>query len=205
MAETKPPLGQRLRELKGSLAAGTVILLGIGGIAAWLAESPKVGAYFAGGLLVSLIVLSTVAAGLLRGVRAFLKNSPWRLSSLVRQGLANLYRPGNQAQAILVALGLGVMFTVSVYLVQKSLVTEIIQTAPPGTPNVYFIESRRVSGTSEATDRQAAGSVECSYPRSQRGCATGQRRWSRLGRPAGEGRRPAIPEFHVGDVGRGAA
>lgn len=139
MPETKPPLGQRLRELKGSLGSGAVILAGIGGIAAWLADSPKVGAYFAGGLFVSLLLLSAVAVGLLRGVKTFLKNSPWRLSSLARQGLANLYRPGNQAQAILVALGLGVMFTVSVYLVQKSLITEIIQTAPPDTPNVYFI------------------------------------------------------------------
>ncbi len=139
MPETKPPLGQRLRELKGSLGSGAVILAGIGGIAAWLADSPKVGAYFAGGLFVSLLLLSAVAIGLLRGVKTFLKNSPWRLSSLARQGLANLYRPGNQAQAILVALGLGVMFTVSVYLVQKSLITEIIQTAPPDTPNVYFI------------------------------------------------------------------
>jgi putative ABC transport system permease protein len=139
MPETKPPLGERLRELKGSLASGAAILAGIGGIAAWLAESPKVGAYFAGGLFVSLLLLSAVAIGMLRGVRTFLKNSPWRLSSLARQGLANLYRPGNQAQAILVALGLGVMFTVSVYLVQKSLVSEIIQTAPPDTPNVYFI------------------------------------------------------------------
>lgn len=139
MAETRPPLGKRLVELRGSLAAGAVILVGIGAIAAWLAESPKVGAYFAGGLFVSLLLLSAVAIGLLRGVRVLLKNPRWRLSSITRQGLANLYRPGNQAQAILVALGLGVMFTVSVYLVQKSLVSEIVQTAPPGTPNVYFI------------------------------------------------------------------
>ncbi len=36
-------------------------------------------------------------------------------------------------------MGLGVMFTLSVYLIQHSLVDEIIQTAPPGGPNVYQV------------------------------------------------------------------
>ena len=53
--------------------------------------------------------------------------------------MANLYRQGNQAQAILVALGLGVMFTLTVYLVQDSLVSQIIETAPPGAPNVFLV------------------------------------------------------------------
>ena len=87
----------------------------------------------------SLIALTGVAWLLLRGIREFLKRSPWRMPSLVRQGFANLYRQGNQAQAILVALGLGVMFTLTVYLVQDSLVGQIIQTAPPGTPNVFLV------------------------------------------------------------------
>src|SRR5207244_7403918 len=65
----------------------------------------------AGGAVASLIALALVAWGLLRGIRVFLERSPWRIPSLARQGLANLYRQGNQAQAILVALGLGVMFT----------------------------------------------------------------------------------------------
>ena len=116
-----------------------MILIGIGGVASWLAESPKVGGYFAGGLVTSLIALTGVAWLLLRGIRVFLKRSPWRIPSLVRQRLANLYRQGNQAQAILVALGLGVMFTLSVYLIQDSLVGQIIRTAPPGMPNVFMI------------------------------------------------------------------
>jgi putative ABC transport system permease protein len=69
----------------------------------------------------------------------FLNRSPWRIPSLVRQGMANLNRQGNQAQAILVALGLGVTFTLTIYLVQDSLVTQIIGTAPPGAPNVFLV------------------------------------------------------------------
>ena len=87
----------------------------------------------------SLIALAVVAWVLLRALRGFVRGSPWRIPSLARQGMANLYRQGNQAQAILVALGLGVMFTLTVYLVQDSLVSQIIETAPPGAPNVFLV------------------------------------------------------------------
>ena len=139
MPEAKLPWRSRLSESREALIAGAIIILGIGAVATWLAESPKVGGYFAGGLVASLFALTGVAWLLLRGIRVFLKRSPWRIPSLVRQGLANLYRQGNQAQAILVALGLGVMFTLSVYLIQDSLVGQIIKTAPPGMPNVFLV------------------------------------------------------------------
>ena len=139
MPEAKLPWRKRFVELRAALATGGFILIGIGAIAAWLADSRRVGEYFAGGLTGSLIALTAVAWLMLRMVRGFLRNSPWRIPSLVRQGMANLYRQGNQAQAILVALGLGVMFTLTVYLVQDSLVRQIIDTAPPGAPNVYLV------------------------------------------------------------------
>jgi len=139
MPEARLGWRERFAEGREALAVGGIILIGIGGVATWLADSPKVGGYFAGGLVTSLIALTGVAWLLLRGIRVFLKRSPWRVPSLVRQGLANLYRQGNQAQAILVALGLGVMFTLSVYLIQDSLVGQIVQTAPPGMPNVFLV------------------------------------------------------------------
>ncbi len=129
----------RIADAGPAIVSGLIILAGLGGIAGWLAESTKVGGYFAGGLAVSLILLALLASGLLRVIKIFLKRTPWRIPTLTRQGLANLYRQGNQARAILVALGLGVMFTLTVYLVQHSLVAEIIETAPPGMPNVFLI------------------------------------------------------------------
>ncbi len=139
MPEARQAWPARIAEMRGALAAGGIILIGIGAIAAWLSGSARVGRYFAGGLTGSLIALAIVAWALLRVLRAFLRGSPWRVPSLVRQGMANLYRQGNQAQAILVALGLGVMFTLTVYLVQDSLVGQIIETAPPGAPNVFLV------------------------------------------------------------------
>ncbi len=139
MPEAKLPWARRLSELKPALAAGAMILVGIGALAAWLADSPRVGGYFAGALSVSLLLLAVAATALLKGIRLFVKRPPWRIPALTRQGLANLYRQGNQAQAILVALGLGVMFTLTVYLVQNSLVKEIVATAPPEMPNVFLV------------------------------------------------------------------
>lgn len=129
----------RLREARGALVIGAVILLGLGVIAGWLAGSANVGGYFAGGLTASLILLALVASVFLRGIKTFVRNSPLRIPTLARQGFANLYRQGNQAQAILVALGVGVMFTLTVYLVQHTLVGEIVQSAPPDAPNVFMI------------------------------------------------------------------
>jgi putative ABC transport system permease protein len=139
MPEARPSLHKRLADAGPSIASGVLILAGIGAIAGWLAESPKVGGYFAGGLAVALLLLALLAGALLRGVKSFLKNAPFRIPTLTRLGLANLHRQGNQARSILVALGLGVMFTLTVYLVQHSLVAEIIETAPPGMPNVFLI------------------------------------------------------------------
>jgi putative ABC transport system permease protein len=139
MPDAKLTWRRRLSETRAAIATGGLILVGIAAIAGWLAESPRVGGYFAGGLLVSLIALAIVAWGLLRVVRIFLRRPPWHLRATTRQGLANLYRQGNQAQAILVALGLGVMFTLTVYLVQHSLVADIVESAPPSMPNVFMI------------------------------------------------------------------
>ncbi len=139
MPEARLPWRRRLTDARGALGAGVLILIGMALIAAWLAGSARVGGYFAGGLVTSLAALSGVAWLLLRSLRKFLDRTPWKIPSLVRQGIANLYRQGNQAQAILVSLGLGVMFTLTVYMVQDSLVAQIIETAPPDAPNVFLV------------------------------------------------------------------
>ena len=139
MTDAKFTWRRRLADSRSAIATGGLILVGMGAIAGWLAESPRVGGYFAGGLTAALIVLGLAAAGLLRLIRVVLKNTPWRIPTLARQGFANLYRQGNQARTIMVALGLGVMFTLTVYLVQHSLVGEIVQSSPPDAPNVFLI------------------------------------------------------------------
>jgi putative ABC transport system permease protein len=62
------------------------------------------------------------------------------LPSSVRHGLANLYRPGNPSAALLAALGMGVMQIMTVYLVQKAVVSELHISAAPNLPNVFLID-----------------------------------------------------------------
>ncbi len=46
------------------------------------------------------------------------------------------------------ALGVGVMFTVTIWIVQRGLLQDIVRTAPPGMPNVYLLD---VIGIQSAT------------------------------------------------------
>ncbi len=139
MAEARPTWRGRLRQSWTSLICGLLILAGLAAVAAWLSASMIVGAYFAGGLAVSLLVLSAAAWVLLRVLKTATRAVRFTLPSPVRHGMANLYRPGNHAEWVLVAMGVGVMFTLTVYLVQHSLLREIIRSAPPNMPNVYLI------------------------------------------------------------------
>jgi predicted lysophospholipase L1 biosynthesis ABC-type transport system permease subunit len=50
----------------------------------------------------------------------------------------NLYRPGNHAQVVLIALGLGNVHAGGVPA-QRSLVTEMMRSAPKDMPNVFLI------------------------------------------------------------------
>jgi len=145
MAEARPGWRERLRDSRSSLVAGAAILCGIGVIAGWLQigtlrESVRTGAVFVIALVVSLLVLSAIAWVLLRSVGAFVRRAPLRLPPVLRHGVANLYRPGNHAQAALVALGVGVMFTLTVFLVQRGMMAEMLKSAPPGMPNVFLLD-----------------------------------------------------------------
>jgi putative ABC transport system permease protein len=145
MEEVRPGWRQRLRDARASLIASGAILCGIGVIAGWLqigtlSESVRTGVAFVVALVVSLLVLSGIAWLLLRTVRALVRRWPRRLPAPLRHGVANLYRPGNHAEAALVALGIGVMFTLTVFLVQRGMMAEMFKAAPPGMPNVFLLD-----------------------------------------------------------------
>jgi|SRR5579871_1085838 len=145
MPEARPRFQQRLRDSRTSLISGLAILCGIGMIAGWLqigtlGEAVRTGLVFVGALVVSLLILSAIAWILLRSVKLFVRRAPWHLPPVLRHGVANLYRPGNHAQAALVALGIGVMFTLTVFLVQRGLMAEMFKSAPPGMPNVFLLD-----------------------------------------------------------------
>jgi putative ABC transport system permease protein len=125
--------------------ARIAILIGTGVVAGTLTEGDwrdalRTAAVFTAGLAIGIGLLSLAGWLMLRGCRALLHRAAPRLPGALRHGIANLYRPGNQAQAAVVALGVGVMFTLTVYLVQNALVAQIRGSAPPGMPNVFLLD-----------------------------------------------------------------
>jgi putative ABC transport system permease protein len=129
-----------LRDHWVQIASIFVIVAGLGGIAAGLADSWLVGKWFAAclaGLLLFILGMSAVA---LRTLRAFLSRTRLHLHSALRHGLANLYRPGNQSAAVLAALGAGVMLILSVFLMQRSIVGALHEDVKPDTPNLFLVD-----------------------------------------------------------------
>ncbi|HTJ31215.1 MAG TPA: FtsX-like permease family protein [Acidobacteriaceae bacterium] len=128
--------GQR----KLQIAAAFVILLALAAIAAALSDSATVGVSFGLALITVLLVLLGLSAVFLRLLRWLLTAVRLHLPQALRQGLANLYRPGNQSAAVLAALGAGVMLILAVYLMQSQVLREIQQTASPKLPNIFLVD-----------------------------------------------------------------
>jgi len=140
MAAPKLTLKEWWGRAAASLFSGVLILAFVGLLAAWLSDSAETGRYFAMGIAAGLAVLAAISWLLLRGLRWVGRHLPRAAGPILRQGIANLYRPGNHAGAAVIALGVGVMFTVSVWIIQRGVLHDIMRTAPPGLPNVYLLD-----------------------------------------------------------------
>ncbi|MDZ4798042.1 MAG: FtsX-like permease family protein [Bryobacteraceae bacterium] len=144
MTEVRAPLLVRLRKSASALGMGLLMCLALAVVAASLVtgspqEAARIGGIFVAGLVVSLIVLTATGSLLLAGLKLFAARTKG-LPTTARHAIANLHRPGSQSRAVLTALGVGVMFTLTVYLVQRSVLDEIRRTAPPGMSNVFFLD-----------------------------------------------------------------
>jgi putative ABC transport system permease protein len=118
------------------VSTGLLILVITALIASFLGDSLRIGAFSTLALAIGIAILTLTAKGFLR----LLRLAPKGLPGAVRHGLANLHRPGSQSQAAVVALGVGVMFTLTVFLVQEALIRQIRGSAPPGSPNVFLLD-----------------------------------------------------------------
>jgi putative ABC transport system permease protein len=147
VAEVKPAFilrrdvtaDSRPRPNNRSIIVLVLMIAGLWGIAVWIGSSVKYASVFAGLLFGSLIILALLGALLMIVVRRVANGSFVRKSAALRHGIANLYRPGAHAIAILASVGIGVMFTATVYYLQYSLLEEVRLTAPPETPNVFLL------------------------------------------------------------------
>jgi putative ABC transport system permease protein len=129
-----------LRGLVTVATAGGAYLL-----ARLLAGRPDHALFFTVGTAAALLLLA-LSARLLRGsVRRFFPRS---FSYVMRQGLANLYRPHNQTLLLMVSLGLGTFLVAALYTAQNSVLAHISRIGGDDQPNVvlFDIQTDQVDG-----------------------------------------------------------
>ena len=115
----------------GLLGAGLV------GFAVVQAPFPLVGLWYGGGVALVFGLLALTAKGLMALVRRYFPSGwayPWR------QGLANLYRPNNQTVLLMLALGLGTFLIMTLFLVERSLLSQIQVAGGEGRPDVVMFD-----------------------------------------------------------------
>ena len=154
MADAALESRKKWREKVPSVLGAVLIVIGFTAIAVWLSDSWRIGLYFVVGLGVSILLLGAVAAALLACLRWVVLNCGTRLPAFFRHGLANLYRPGSQARSILVALGIGVMFTLSTYLLQRTVLREVMSEGPGREGNLFLLDIRNSAAVSKLVEKQ---------------------------------------------------
>jgi putative ABC transport system permease protein len=140
MDEEKPSFLRTLFRQPAQIVAFVLIISGLAAIATALSDSATVGKVFSLGLAGVLAILLIASTAVLAGLRWFLNRTRLHLSSAIRHGLANLYRPGNPSAALLAALGMGVMQIMTVYFVQQAVVRELHIASAPNLPNIFLVD-----------------------------------------------------------------
>ena len=112
-------------------------LLVIAAVVVLLAFDDKlVTAFYLGGLVLSFVLLS----GLARGVVMIVRRLPRPRNMLLRHALSNLARPGSTAVSVILALGLGLALFVTLALTDRIISTELRSGLPEKAPAFFFLD-----------------------------------------------------------------
>src|SRR5204863_7412085 len=71
------------------------------------------------------------------GIRKFF---PHGWSFVLRQGLANLYRPNNRTLLLTLSLGLGTFLLLNLYLTREVLLSQFTSIGTNNQPNIFFFD-----------------------------------------------------------------
>lgn len=120
------------------LVAALLLVVSVVLLSAVQVRDLQQGAIFAASAGVVLFGLWLAALALIKGVRRWF---PKRWPYLIRQGMANLYRPANQTVTVVLSLGFGAFLLSTLFLVQHNLLREFRIEGAGGTrPNLMFFE-----------------------------------------------------------------
>ena len=138
---------------------GVLIVGAVGGFAVWQTGSIRVGLGFTGMLALGFAVLGGLAQFVAWAARRWF---PRHLPYVVRQGVANLYRPNNRTVLLLLALGLGTYLILTLYLTRTTLLHEIQDSGAGGRSNLLFfdIQDDQIKPLGELVAAQGAPVVQ---------------------------------------------
>jgi putative ABC transport system permease protein len=121
---------------RASRLAALVTLAALVLVAVWQAGSVRAGLFVSGGLAVAWLLLLGVSHAVMR-VTARLTQSR---SFAVRHATLSLRRPGNQTRVVLMAVGLGCFFVMSVRAMQHNLLAEFSAQLGSSSPDLVLID-----------------------------------------------------------------
>ncbi len=119
-----------------SVLTGTAIIMAIVLVAVWQAGSLRAGLYVSAGFGVVAAVLHLASRLLVRVVLPISRSRRFEL----RHAIVSLGRPGNQTRVVLMAVGLGCFFILSVRAVQVSLLAEFSPESRRNAPDLVLID-----------------------------------------------------------------
>ena len=119
------------------LFVNIAMVLSVVGIALSRARTPKQALAMSVATGVAVLALAASAALLSWAARKGLRIG-WPY--VIRQGVANLYRPGNQTRAVILALGFGAFLVSTLYLVQSNILRRFTVAAAESRGNVVFFD-----------------------------------------------------------------
>lgn len=126
------------------VVVNAALVLSVAGVAIARAQTVKQGLWLAaatgGVLLVLALVASVLSWGAKRSMRA-----GWPY--VVRQGVANVYRPANQTRAVMLSLGFGAFLVTTLYLVQNSIVSDLSINAASSGANLLMFDVQESQAT----------------------------------------------------------
>ena len=130
-------LGMARRRDVPSWIVTTALALSVVALAYSRADNDREGFVFTASIAASFGILAG-SAWLLTVVARHAARRQWPY--VVRQGVANLHRPGNQTRAVVVALGCGAFLVSTLYLVQANLLRQFDVSASASRGNVLFFD-----------------------------------------------------------------
>ncbi len=139
---------------KWRFAAFALLVASVVTISVWQAPRGGTGLLFAGGICGTTAVLWLTARFLIRMTRRYF---PRRARYVVRQGVANLFRPQNQTVSVTIALGFGAFLVATIYVVQRNILDRFDLEADESQPNfaAFDIQPDQREGVVSIFDAQS--------------------------------------------------